>query len=36
MMEPEASVSALVFHHPDATYFSAGEAGDDAAAEEGA
>ena len=23
MMEPEASVSALVFHHPDATYFSA-------------
>ena len=26
MMEPEASVSALVFHHPDAHYFSAGEA----------
>ena len=25
MMEPEASVSALVFHHPDAAYFSAGE-----------
>jgi 5-methyltetrahydrofolate--homocysteine methyltransferase len=24
MMEPEASVSALVFHHPDATYFSVG------------
>jgi 5-methyltetrahydrofolate--homocysteine methyltransferase len=24
MMEPEASVSAVVFHHPDATYFSAG------------
>jgi 5-methyltetrahydrofolate--homocysteine methyltransferase len=24
MMEPEASVSALVFHHPEATYFSAG------------
>jgi 5-methyltetrahydrofolate--homocysteine methyltransferase len=24
MMEPEASVSALIFHHPDATYFSAG------------
>jgi 5-methyltetrahydrofolate--homocysteine methyltransferase len=24
MMEPEASVSALVFHHPDAVYFSAG------------
>jgi 5-methyltetrahydrofolate--homocysteine methyltransferase len=22
MMEPEASVSALVFHHPDAKYFS--------------
>ena len=22
MMEPEASVSALVFHHPDARYFS--------------
>jgi len=26
MMDPEASVSALVFHHPDCTYFSAGEA----------
>ena len=25
MMEPEASVSALVFHHPDAKYFSAGK-----------
>jgi 5-methyltetrahydrofolate--homocysteine methyltransferase len=25
MMEPEASVSALVFHHPQATYFSVGE-----------
>ena len=25
MMEPEASVSALVFHHPDCAYFSAGE-----------
>ena len=25
MMEPEASVSAVVFHHPDATYFSVGE-----------
>ena len=25
MMEPEASVSALVFHHPDASYFSAAE-----------
>ncbi|MDP9235822.1 MAG: dihydropteroate synthase, partial [Chloroflexota bacterium] len=24
MMEPEASVSALVFHHPDATYFGVG------------
>jgi len=24
MMDPEASVSALVFHHPDAVYFSAG------------
>jgi 5-methyltetrahydrofolate--homocysteine methyltransferase len=27
MMEPEASVSALVFHHPDCAYFSATEAG---------
>ena len=26
MMEPEASVSALVFHHPDATYFGVGNA----------
>ncbi|HXK34475.1 MAG TPA: methionine synthase [Dehalococcoidia bacterium] len=26
MMEPEASVSAMVFHHPDATYFSVGAA----------
>lgn len=25
MMEPEASVSALVFHHPEARYFSAGK-----------
>jgi 5-methyltetrahydrofolate--homocysteine methyltransferase len=25
MMEPEASVSALVFHHPDCSYFSAAE-----------
>jgi 5-methyltetrahydrofolate--homocysteine methyltransferase len=24
MMDPEASVSALVFHHPDCTYFAAG------------
>ena len=23
MMDPEASVSALVFHHPDARYFAA-------------
>jgi 5-methyltetrahydrofolate--homocysteine methyltransferase len=28
MMDPEASVSALVFHHPDCTYFSAGESPD--------
>jgi 5-methyltetrahydrofolate--homocysteine methyltransferase len=27
MMDPEASVSALVFQHPDCTYFSVGEAG---------
>ncbi len=26
MMDPEASVSALVFHHPDCSYFSSGEA----------
>ena len=26
MMEPEASVSALVFHHPDSVYFTASEA----------
>lgn len=25
MMEPEASVSALVFHHPDCTYFTVGD-----------
>ena len=25
MMEPEASVSALVFEHPDAAYFTAAE-----------
>ena len=25
MMDPEASVSALVFHHPDCTYFTVGE-----------
>ena len=29
MMDPEASVSALVFHHPDCTYFSVGEAAED-------
>jgi 5-methyltetrahydrofolate--homocysteine methyltransferase len=28
MMEPEASVSALVFQHPDCTYFSVGDAGE--------
>jgi 5-methyltetrahydrofolate--homocysteine methyltransferase len=28
MMEPEASVSALVFHHPSAAYFSVGATGD--------
>jgi len=31
MMEPEASVSALVFHHPDCAYFSVGEEGEGAA-----
>ena len=25
MMEPEASVSAIVFHHPDCVYFTANE-----------
>jgi 5-methyltetrahydrofolate--homocysteine methyltransferase len=25
MMEPEASVSALVFHHPDCAYFTASD-----------
>lgn len=34
MMEPEASVSALVFHHPDCAYFTAGP--DSSAAEEAA
>jgi 5-methyltetrahydrofolate--homocysteine methyltransferase len=29
MMDPEASVSALVFHHPDCTYFSVGETPDE-------
>ncbi len=28
MMDPEASVSAFVFHHPSATYFSVGRSGD--------
>jgi 5-methyltetrahydrofolate--homocysteine methyltransferase len=32
MMEPEASVSALVFHHPDCAYFSAEEAGNEGVA----
>ncbi len=32
MMEPEATVSALVFHHPDATYFSTGPGDDEATA----
>jgi len=27
MMDPETSVSALVFHHPDCTYFTAAVAG---------
>jgi 5-methyltetrahydrofolate--homocysteine methyltransferase len=29
MMEPEASVSALVFHHPDAIYFGVGAGNSD-------
>ncbi len=29
MMDPEASVSALVFQHPDCAYFSVGDGGDD-------
>src|SRR5208282_3208533 len=28
MMDPEASVSALVFHHPDCSYFSVGDVSD--------
>jgi 5-methyltetrahydrofolate--homocysteine methyltransferase len=28
MMDPEASVSALVFHHPDCTYFGVGDVQD--------
>jgi len=31
MMDPEASVSALVFHHPDCAYFTASDAVDTAA-----
>jgi cobalamin-dependent methionine synthase I len=31
MMDPEASVSALAFHHPDCTYFSVGDATEGAA-----
>jgi 5-methyltetrahydrofolate--homocysteine methyltransferase len=31
MMEPEASVSALVFHHPNAAYFSVGSQDDETA-----
>jgi len=30
MMDPEASVSALAFHHPDCTYFSVGETAENA------
>ncbi|HXI83120.1 MAG TPA: methionine synthase [Verrucomicrobiae bacterium] len=30
MMDPEASVSALVFHHPDCTYFGVGDVTDSA------
>jgi len=29
MMDPEASVSALVFHHPDALYFGVGRGGEE-------
>ena len=32
MMEPEASVSALVFHHPDCAYFTASEGAETAGA----
>ncbi|MSR65615.1 MAG: hypothetical protein EXS18_07535 [Verrucomicrobiae bacterium] len=28
MMEPKASVSALVFHHPDCAYFGVGDVGE--------
>lgn len=34
MMDPEASVSAIVFHHPQATYFSVGQGGSDLFLEE--
>ena len=34
MMDPEASVSALAFHHPEASYFSVGASAIDQAAEE--
>ncbi len=33
MMEPEASVSALVFHHPDCAYFTASDAAESSAAD---
>jgi 5-methyltetrahydrofolate--homocysteine methyltransferase len=33
MMEPEASVSALVFHHPDCAYFTASDVADSSAAD---
>jgi 5-methyltetrahydrofolate--homocysteine methyltransferase len=33
MMDPEASVSALVFQHPDCAYFTASDAIDSAANE---
>jgi 5-methyltetrahydrofolate--homocysteine methyltransferase len=33
MMEPEASVSALVFHHPDCAYFTAADVTDSSAAD---
>ena len=31
MMDPEASVSAMVFHHPDCTYFSVGDTAENVA-----
>ncbi len=34
MMDPEASVSAIVFHHPQATYFSVGSVANENGAEE--